>query len=68
MHIYISYINIYHKYTVTVSFISVLVIVIIVIVLVVLPQGVVQQLLALLADDGLLVSALDVVPLDPILT
>ena len=70
MHIYISYINIYHKYkyTVTVSFLSVLVIVIIVIVLVVLPQGVVQQLLALLADDGLLVSALDVVPLDPVLS
>ena len=44
------------------------IILIVVIVLIIIPEGVVQQLLALLADDGLLVSALDVVPLDPILT
>ena len=42
--------------------------VVVVIVFVILrPQRVVQQLLTLLADDGLLVSALNVVPLDPVL-
>ena len=44
------------------------IILIVVIILIITPEGIVQQLLALLADDGLLVSALDVVPLDPILT
>ena len=47
---------------------ALLVIVVVVLVLVIVPERVVEQLLALLADDGLLVSALDVVPLDPVLS
>ena len=43
------------------------IILIVVIILIITPEGIVQQLLALLADDGLLVSALNVVPLDPVL-
>ena len=46
---------------------ALLVIVVVVLVLVVVPERVVEQLLALLADDGLLVPALDVVPLDAVL-
>ena len=44
------------------------IIIIVVIILIIVPEGIVQQLLALLTDDGLLVSALNVVPLDAILT
>ena len=46
---------------------ALLVIVVVVLVLVIVPERVVEQLLALLADDGLLVPALDVVPLDAVL-
>ena len=44
-----------------------LVVVVVILVLVVVPERVVEQLLALLADDGLLVPALNVVPLDAVL-
>ena len=44
------------------------IILIVVIILIIVPEGEVQQLLALLTDDGLLVSALNIVPLDPVLT
>ena len=46
---------------------ALLVIVVVILVLVIVPERVVEQLLALLADDGLLVPALDVVPLDSVL-
>ena len=46
---------------------ALLVIVVVILVLVIVPERVVEQLLALLADDGLLVPALDVVPLDAVL-
>ena len=42
------------------------IILIVVIILIIVPEGVVQQLLTLLTDDGLLVSALDIVPLDAV--
>ena len=44
------------------------IIIIVVIILIIVPEGIVQQLLALLTDDWLLVSALNIVPLDTILT
>ena len=44
-----------------------LVVVVVVLVLVVVPERVVEQLLALLANDWLLVATLDVMPLDSIL-
>lgn len=57
----------YVEYEVCCGLTRSVIILIVVVILIIVPEDVVQQLLALLTDDGLLVSALDIVPLDPII-